>query len=208
MEASEREEWDDLYRWVGILFLRFARLECHLNDCLRFNLTWKIDTREWDNRSGFAAAVYGSQRFKTSRDTIKRIVQEEGRLEPAQIAALGTVFEQIGHIAALRDKFAHQVFGRDPSKPASWLISDTCTTRDIRNSKVWSLETKALIAASSDIRVALEWIGDPHQSGTLLKKLPTEPPTWRYKSSALELLTPEKARALREMQPPPQSSEG
>lgn len=197
LSDSDKEQWRALYAAGGQLFFHFAALETYLSGCLRFNLTWKIDVREWKDRSGFAAAVFGSQRFKASRDTVKRIVREEGKLSVEQLSTLDEIMAHFGHIAALRDKLAHQHTIKHPEQPETWLISDVFSTRNLRARQTWLITTQDIRDATYDLHFGREALGDPVGSGTLLIDCPTEQPTWRYKPTALELLHPEKANALR-----------
>jgi hypothetical protein len=192
---------------TGRLILAFAQVETVLSACLRFNLSNKIDVRLSPNTTGFAAAVYGSLRFKASRDTIKRVVHEERKLTEAQIQNLGDVFEHIAHIANLRDKLAHQLAVIPPTKPDVWLLSDTYSTRRFHSRQTWQITSENVQEAASDLAAARELFMVGLTSGILLKNVPETPPTWRYKPSALKLLDPETARALLPRGRPPQPSE-
>jgi hypothetical protein len=147
-------------------------------------------------------------RFKTSKDTANRIVDQEGQLRPTQIQALRTVFEQTAHIANLRDKLAHQHMTPHPDSPDHTLISDTFSTRKKQHeAQTWQVEIREIDAAADDLLEARKWLGSPLEHGHLFSQISDEPPTWRYRPSSLQLLDPETCRALRARRNQPQSSE-
>lgn len=121
-----------------------------------------------------------------------------------QRTALNEVFEQIAHIANLRDKLAHQHMTPHPDNSDCTLISDGYSTRKLSAHQTWQVGIADIDNAADDLLAARRWFGSSDQSGTLFKKIPASPPTWRYRPSSLELLDPETARALlaRRNQPP------
>lgn len=198
--------WDGLHLSTGRLFIGFASLETTLSAAVRFNLSWRHDISRIGGSSGYAAVVLGSQRFKASVDTIKRIIKHEKALSSEQLEALQIVFDHGGHIAALRDKLAHQSTIPHPDEKGQWLISDTFSTRDSGDVKTWQISEGEITSAALDLANAVGWLGCYHRSGTLFKHAPEQPPAWRYKSSSLNRLMRKRADALRERLRQQQSS--
>lgn len=199
--------WRPFYTQCGQLFISFGRLESLLSSLVRENLSSRMRAIRYPNSADYAAVLLGSQRFKALQDTIKRIVQHEAVLSDEQRAAYQNVFEQCGHIAAVRDKLAHQFVQPNPEEEGAWFIADTFSTRDLTNVRVWQIRSADLSNASHDLRRAIEWL-DAGGKGRLLEFIPTEPPTWRYKSSALKRLKTGKLRSPRKRSSPPQSFGG
>jgi hypothetical protein len=193
---------------TGRLVLTFAQIETVLSAGLRFNLSNKVGAAPAGNPTGIAAAVYGSMRFKAARDTINRLVHEEGALTERQTEVLGAMFEHIAHIANLRDKLAHQYATNQDDGGDVWLLSDSFTTRRFHARQTWRIAAIDVHWAALDLAAARRIFMNNLGGGVLFKKLPETPPTWRYKPTALEPLDPEIARALLGLPPQSQSSGG
>ncbi|MEN8859213.1 hypothetical protein [Qipengyuania flava] len=203
-DLKSLERWEPLNIQIGQLFLGFARLETCLSLIVRRSIASRMNKRRHTDGREFAAVILGSQRFKALNDTIKRIVAHEDALTEEQRASLSDLFNHCGHIAGLRDKFAHQSVLPHPDKKGAWLISDTFSTRDLSNERVWTTTTHDICNAAIDLRSAVRWLSSD-RTGKLLEFIPSTPPAWRYKSSSLRRLKTETAHSLRKraVQPPP-----
>lgn len=195
---------DDEYRLfclnVGHLFTAFARLENTLTGSLKLHLSFNF-AKPGDTRSmKLASAIYGSMRFKASRDTIKRILVVEGAAKETT-ALLENVFAQIGHIESFRDKIAHQtVTPAHSGMGGFWQVTDMLNTRDLVKTQAWVFDTDALAHASRDLLLATDIIGGRNVNVPLFGDLPDlAPPAWQYKPSMLKLVPRSKLRT-----PPPQ----
>lgn len=208
MNEPPIEDYKKLYALTGQLILLFASAEVYLSGCLRFNLSHKIDpAHESPEVHGFTGAVFGSIRFKAAVDIIKRVVEEERVLRPAQTAALQKVFEHFGHIASLRDKLAHQYTTPHPDIGGSWLISDSYSTRRPHSQKAWQITNEGIRDAALDLDLGRGWLGSHVQSAAMFSHVPDEPPTWRYKPSSLKLLPSGTGHALLARTRPPSPSQ-
>ena len=195
--AFSADRWKPVYLASGQLLLFFARIESYLAQCVRFNLGWRTDLSRYKDGSGYAAVILGSQRFKATRDTIKRVIEHENSLSSQQRAAVKEAMDHCGHIAAIRDKIAHQMLLPHPDDQKVWLLTDSYSTRDLQNARTWQIRTAAFTDCTHDLSAVINFLGPPSASGTLFINVPNEPPTWRYKPSELKLLRPEMARDLR-----------
>ena len=139
-------------------------------------------------------------RFKTARDTIKRILAAEGADKPL-VDYLEGIFAQIGHVENFRDKIAHQaVTPAHSDMDAFWQVSDLVNTRDLAKTQVWVFETSAVAAGSRDLLLAADLIGRKEvKGGNFGDYSDLSPPTWQYKPSMLKLVPRSKLRT-----PPPQ----
>lgn len=70
-------EYQDLCRLSGHLFLHFGRLENILTSALKLHLAFNIAEPGNERALQLASSIYGSQRFKASRDIVKRIMAAE-----------------------------------------------------------------------------------------------------------------------------------
>lgn len=116
---------------VGRMFLMWARLEGSLAAALRVHLEARMphdDEAEKNRAVRIAAAIYGSMRFKASRETIKRIATQEG-FEADAMAFLAAVTEHLGNVEKIRDVIAHQSMLDDLSDSDVWYFSTALTTR-------------------------------------------------------------------------------
>ena len=156
-EFNAFDYWQPFYTQCGQLFISFGRLESCLSSLVRENLSSRMRKSRYPNSAEYAAVLLGSQRFKALQDTIKRIVEHEDALSTSQREAYKKVFEQCGHIAAVRDKLAHQLVQPHTKENSTWLIADTFSTRDLSNVRVWQIRGDDLSNASHDLRRAIEW---------------------------------------------------
>jgi len=184
---------------VGNLFTEFARLENLLTSALKLHLAFNIGSPEDVKAMRLASAIYGSMRFKASRDTIKRLLEVEGCPKP-RVAFVENLFVQVGHIEAIRDKIAHQmVVPAHSDLGAFWQVSDMVTTRNIQQLKVWVFDTDAVLFAAQDLNKIGDFLGKRPITNRLFDHIAEfSPPSWRYKPSMLKLVPHSKLKA-----PPP-----
>ena len=196
-------EYDQFCREVGKLILGFGNLENSLSICLKWHLKVAMVIVKPGHSLSLAGAIYGSMRFKTSRDTIKRILKAE-RASNEVTAFLTDAFGHIGHIEELRDKIAHQaVIEPVESHSGQWEAWDAFTTRDPQNDRVWAFSLSAVAMAADDAHALVErfsgYLDAQHEAGSteLFASLDLSPIAWRYKPSMLALLPKSKRRDLR-----------
>lgn len=202
---------DDEYRKyclnVGHLFSGFARLETLLAASLKLHLMRLLDGSCDKNRSArLAGAIYGSMRFKASRDAIKRVLKAENA--PTELTQYVTdIFIQAGHIEDLRDKIAHQqVLPAHDDMDGYWQVSDQASTRDLTNVKFYVFDTIAISSAASDLGLAGECLGKNAIKGPLFAGLTDfSQPAWRYKPSMLKLVPHSKLRIHPTQSLPPEA---
>ena len=207
-------DYDQFCREVGKLILGFGNLENTLSICLKWHLRDAMIILKPNHAASLSSAVYGSMRFKSSRDTIKRILKAE-RAGDQLAAFLAGAFVQMAHIEELRDKIAHQaVIEPRESHSGQWEAWDVFTTRDPENDRVWSFSLDAVAMAADDSHAFVERIStylDVHRenvNSTLFGNLDVSPIAWRYKPSTLKLLPRSKRRGPRSPKPQPRSSRG
>lgn len=186
----------DLCVAAGHLFIMFARLEGTLSAALKLHLANRMSQDDPDpETAALPSAIYGSMRFKSARDAMKRIMTTEATPAAAQVFVLST-FEQIGHIEDLRDKIAHhQVVPAYEGAEGYWQVTDAVVTRDVRNPRVWVFDVDAVANAAMDLVQAGKRLGG-HRVGSRLFVSPefeTAPATWLYKPSMLKLVSRNKA---------------
>ncbi|HMG48785.1 MAG TPA: hypothetical protein VK614_15160 [Allosphingosinicella sp.] len=142
-----------------------------------------------------ASAVYGSMRFKTSRDTINRILTTEPP-KKTKAARLAAIFAHLGNIEKLRDYIAHQQIS-PVSQPmdGNWQISTLFSAKDLTKTAVFHFKTEAVNAASSDLTVALQRLGGRDVGTSLIDALidDASPIPWQYKPSMLKQVHQSKA---------------
>jgi len=200
-------QYNELCRGVGHLFICFSRFEGALSSLLRLHLAnhTKLDTY---GSVALSSAIYGSMRYKTARDTIKRLMKLEST-DADTVSFIGNVFAHVGHIEEFRNKIAHEtVVPVHPDHLAGndvWQVSDQSTTRDIRNPKIYVFPTELVFQAAQDLVTAGARLGG--MVGTVLfKDLHIEPIPWLYKPSKLRLVNLENLRSGQSRPRPPQSS--
>lgn len=181
----------ELCTQVGHLFLSFANLEGVLTGALKLHMAENLNPDE-SNPSAIrlASAVYGSMRFSSSRDTIKRVIATETPNQQ-KLNLLTEVFAQIGHVQAFRDMLAHQSLQRSGKRiDGVWRLSNMFTTKDVTNPLVYEFTMEAVNAASSDLMVATTKLARQRVTTTLIDGLigDTAPIAWRYKPSMLKLV--------------------
>jgi hypothetical protein len=183
------EQYRQLCTAVGHLFITFARLEGALSAMLRMHLAGKM-VGEVDMRTlGLSSAIYGSMRFSTARDTIKRIMTTEKTDAKVQEFVLA-VFAHIGHIQTLRDNVAHQ-----QTVPAVedgyWQFTDLITTRDISKPKIYLFHPNVVSRAGTDLVTAGDRLARDQTGKQLFnpEKFDISPIPWLYKPSMLKLLS-------------------
>lgn len=188
----EAEEYQRLCLHVGHLFLMFARLEGALSSLLRLHLSHRISgpkkgTPTKHEGVRIAAAVYGSMRFQSARDTLKRLMDIQ-KLDLDHRAGVDAVFIQIGHIQSFRDAIAHQqTFKAYTDKPDVWYLTDIATTRAAVNAKAQVFHLAAIAHATTDLNAATHLFGGETVRRHIISKPERflELPTWRYKPSML-----------------------
>jgi hypothetical protein len=200
MEASSNSIVDAHYRnycvRVGHLFAAFSRFETGLTATLKLHLANNINEQNGAQAKRLSAAIYGSMRFKASRDNIKRILEIEGADRSIRDVS-DDIFLQVGHIEAFRDKIAHQIVapGFSGGGKAFWQVSDYITTRDSAAPKVWVFDNDAVAAAGHDLVVAGDAIGPRPVEGRLFTHLAgAQRPAWQYRPSMLKLVSHNKRR--------------
>lgn len=190
MTDSPDETLGDEYRIycgnVGHLFAGFARLETTLTSTLKLHLAINIEEPGTPRAMKLASAIYGSLRYKASRDAVKRILTAESASKE-MVAYIEAVFAQVGHVENLRDKIAHQtVSAAHNPKDGLWQVSDVVNTRDLVKTQVWAFDTTAVGAAANDLFLAEAIIGGRYVSGKLFAGLTDlSPPAWRYRQTML-----------------------
>lgn len=157
-----------------------------------------------------SSAIYGSMRFKASRDTMRRLAAAE--LAPEGVNKfLDDVFAQVGHIESLRDKIAHQVIVPSVSPGEGfWQVSDQTVTRDLKKLKIYLFDTAAVEAAAADLTTAGSRLGN-QTVGTRFfanEGFDLTPIAWRYKSSMLKHVLRGTGRILQGRVPPLRPSDG
>ena len=180
---------------VGNLFTEFARLENLLTSALKLHLAFNIGSPEDVSAMRLASAIYGSMRFKASRDTIKRLFEVEDSPK-LRVQFVENIFAQVGHIEAIRDKIAHQmVMPAHSDLGAFWQVSDMVTTRNIQQVKVWVFNTDAVFAAAKDLNTIGDILGKRPITNKLFDHLAEFAlPSWRYKPSMLKLVPHSKLK--------------
>jgi hypothetical protein len=141
-----------------------------------------------------SSAIYGSMRFKAARDTIKRIMKTEATPKPIENFVL-SAFEHIGHIETFRDCIAHQTTVPAIEGRGFWQVTDTITTRTVKDPKVRVFTSDAVVAAALDLvnaanRLGGNLIGDRLYAG----EFDVSPVSWQYKPSMLKLVPQSKMR--------------
>lgn len=204
MAVSSDNELNAEYRLyclnVGNLFTEFARLENLLTSALKLHLAFNMASPEDVRAMRLSSAIYGSMRFKASRDTIKRLFEVEGSPK-ARVKFVEELFAQVGHIEAIRDKIAHQmVVPAHADLGAFWQVSDLVNTRDIQQLKVWIFDTNAVLFAAQDLNSIGDILGKRPITNRLFDHLADfSLPSWRYKPSMLKLVPHSKLK----IPPPP-----
>lgn len=192
MAPDPARHYDTLTRVTGSLFLGWARLEGSLAALLRQHLAQALDMPQIIDGLNFAAAIFGSARFKALRDTLKRIATVTGSSQDT-LAFMDEFFAHLGHIESLRDKLAHQqIMPRNDTIDGVWMVADYVTTRDFRNVKKYEFTADTVLDASRDVLDAA-WkttgLLVPHViDENFPGEFNLEQPAWRYKPSSLVLL--------------------
>ena len=201
------ETWLEIAATAGSVFLNFGRLECSLSFELRRHLESHLRSQD-DDLKGFrlASAIYGGMRFKDSSAMVKRIAEQEHYPSDA-LAYLTDFFGHIGHIAALRDKLAHQVVMPAIGGPNGTLhIIDAFNIRNPMGYKRYEITTKEMAYAAVDLKTASKVLqAHPLTLKGGRKQLDLTPVPWRYKSSMLKLVRRKTATSPTEHQLQPQS---
>lgn len=199
----------ELCTQVGHLFLSFANLEGVLAAILKLHMAQNIDPEA--NKHGsiaLASAVYGSMRFSTARDIIKRITATEAQ-SPQKLNFLIDLFAQIGEVQKFRDMLAHQQLS--PANPSGidgeWQISNLFTTKDIHNPHVFTFTLDVVNAASGDLMLATSRLGGQVVTEALIDGVVQNlaPIPWQYKPSMLKRVPRNKLRFPQEPFPQPPS---
>jgi hypothetical protein len=178
-----------LHTAIGRLIICFSYFEGSLAAHLRLHLAANMPYKTAQDGTALAAAIYGSMRMKTARDTIKRICAVEETPEPVQ-QFVDDVFSHVGHIEKLRDLLAHQAVLPTQITRGRWVSSDLSTTKTLRQIKYYSFTTEAVIAASLDLEVAMIGLAPKKLKGPKLFEdgfLDLSPLTCRYKQAMLKL---------------------
>lgn len=201
-DSSEARRWQytRLCAAMGNLFFCWGRLEGSLATSLRLHLTANLKSSVGDKEGvRIASAIYGSARFKTSRDLIKRIMSVEDAPKET-VDALAGIFAQIGHIEDLRDKIAHQFMLPDDITGQSdlWLITDMTTSKDLQKSTVYTIDVLSIQLAGKDLGRASTLLGQQVAGRKLYQEsIPLAPVPWLYKQ---EMLKTERRKILTSFQ--------
>lgn len=189
------EEYRRYSTHLGHLFASFARMETLLMGTLKLYLTMNIGGLEDSRSMQLASAIFGSMRFRATRDMIKRVMDADGAPKE-RVATISNTLEHLTHIEALRDKLAHQlVTPAHGDLGAFWQVSDHTMTRNIKGLKVWVFDTLSVAHAAHDLVVAADFLGSLPASNYLFSQIDlSSPPTWRYKPSMLKLVPHNKLR--------------
>jgi hypothetical protein len=184
------EKYRELCQAIGHLFISFGRLEGTLSATLRLHLANNFaDHLNQQESVGLSSAIYGSMRFKTARDTLRRLAKAEG-VSPEVDTFLDSVFSHIGNVEALRDKLAHQVViaAADPALGGYWQVSDQVVTRDIKNVQIFVFDTEAVLAGARDLVAAAHRLGGQIQRIKLFEQpaFDLSPIAWQYKPAMLK----------------------
>lgn len=201
----ETRYWQ-LYIATGRLFLDFAKLENTVSSALRLHLCRQFED---DSRRAIAlaSAIFGSQRFKASKDVIKRIMASEKAGDPATKFVAG-VFEQIGHVEKLRDLLAHQAIIHSEASD-HWIIADFATTKDVDNYRLYAITDYAIECAADDLRNAAKRLVTADGAKLYVQDdLDRSPIAWRYKHTELRPHRLGKGQTLAELFAPPEPSRG
>lgn len=192
--GSNLDPYGELCLAVGNLILDFAKLENAVSAGLRLHLTFRLEPKKDTDSLSVAAAVYGSLRLKTSTMIMRRLMVQE-RAVPVELALFDAVFDHVGHINTLRDKFAHQALSA-ASGEDDWELSDLVTTRALDSQLKYEIRTADVIAACKDLQKAYDLTKHflTHPGVVHAGDLP-KPPAWQYKPSALRLVRPKRGRA-------------
>lgn len=192
---------------VGRLFLMWARLEGSLAAGLRLHLESRVmpDSKARARRAvQTAAAIYGSMRFSSSRDTMRRIAAQED-FGPKAMQFFDDTFAHLGNVAKLRDLIAHQLLLEEEEEDDErWQFTDVTTTKTILDATTYEITTTAVFNAANDAKMASDRLG-----GFLLMpatgKWDLTPFAWLYKPAMLKPLPKKRPRSRRSQQRPPQS---
>jgi len=214
MPFSPDEDVNDQYRYlclaVGHLFISFGRLEGVLSSILRLHLANNIADLDKANSLVLSSAIYGSMRFKSARDTVRRLAKSEG-VSPEMDTYLDSIFSHVGHIENLRDKLAHQavvpVHPDHLTQDGDWQVSDQTVTRDIKNPKVYVFSSDLVTDAANDLIAAADHLGVRVEK-KLFENIKIEPLSWLYKPEKLKHVPLGKLRAQLKPRHQPRSSEG
>ncbi|MGB5020167.1 hypothetical protein [Sphingorhabdus sp.] len=198
MDSSKIEldqDYRELCMAVGHLFITFSRLEGTLAATLKLHLANQIcGNAKSVNDIALSSAIYGGMRFKSARDTIKRIMTTENTPKEVEKFVL-SIFEHVGHIETFRDHIAHQTTVPAIEGRGIWQVSDSITTRTIKEPKVRLFTVEAVVSAANDLATASNRLGG-HVVGDRLYEdgFEISPVTWQYKSSMLKLVPQNKMR--------------
>ena len=178
---------------VGSLFLNWADFEGGLTAGLKLHLLAQfksVNKAESNKAARMVAAIYGSQRMKAARDTMKRLASVED-IEPKRVRFAEAVFAHIGNIETLRDKLAHQSLVETPEDHV-WRLHDIMTTRALMEPKLYEIKTQALYHAAADVKLAGLRLSGLLDKRSLAGRFDLTPPTWQYKASMLKPLPKSK----------------
>ena len=208
IDKVQGEIYLELCTQIGHLFLSFANLENALTGALKLHMAESLSANESDPKAiMFASAVYGSMRFSTARDAIKRVISTDPP-SPEKLAVLTDLFAQVGHVQGFRDMLAHQSLQRSSNRiDGTWRLSNMFTTKDLAKPQVYEFTMAAVNAAASDLVTAASTIGSRRMGTKLIDGLVAEasPIAWRYKPSMLKLLPRSKLNYPQEPEPPLQA---
>lgn len=177
---------------AGNLFITFAALENAMNSRLKLHLAYLINPAGEDPFAmSIGLAIYGSMRFKTARDTMKRIMVVEKAPKAIQ-DAVQAIFNQIGEIEKLRDLLAHQAlspYGEPPNQVLS--LMTLFTSRDAGAAKRYEVNETVVSLAANDLMTAINrtWCKGDRKAALFTE--PTFDPSpipWQYKPSMLKQL--------------------
>jgi len=205
MDTPRVRDIDEDYRilcaTVGHLFISFARLEGSLSAALRLHLGNQF-AADVSANAGLPSAIYGSMRFRATRDVMKRIMTVEGTPKTIKAFVLG-VFEQVGHIEHLRDLLAHQQTVPAEEGSPYWQITDLVTTKSLKDTRIYLVTPDMIRAASDDLVTANKKLGNFEVTDKLFisPHFDASPVPWRYKSSSLVLVPRSSGRGP--LGPPP-----
>lgn len=206
-DSEFNQDYRELCMGIGHLFITFARLEGVLTATLKLHLANRISGKAKEAEDiVLSSAIYGSMRFKAARDTIKRIMTTEDTPQPVVKFVL-SVFEHVGHIETFRDYIAHQTTVPAIEGRGHWQVTDSITTRTVKDPQVRVFTLDAVVAAASDLVTAGNRLG----GGLIGKRLygdgfDASPVSWQYTPSMLRLVPRNKMRDPQGLAPQPPTS--
>jgi hypothetical protein len=196
-DAELNAEYQRYCLAAGHLFTHWGCWEQLLTGTLKLHLAMNIGDPADTHSIKLASAIYGSLRFSSSRETVKRLLKVE-KAPAERISFMDAIFMQAKHIENFRNRLSHDVVVPSALNMGGyWQVTDAVNSRDLAALNVWVFDTAALHQAAHDLDVMTTLIGSYPITNALFSGVTSYVlPEWAFRADSLKLIPRSRLRTL------------